>query len=170
MPEVGSGDGWSIAQDRQGLHKLGLRGPWSDSIDRALREAAWDRVSLQAVEWNDYTPLLPFRERLQRLAVFDGPSKVAGLDQLDQLTDLDLLQARLSAAPQLELLGKLARLEIFWKKGIAPAVLSLPELRHLLIAAFPWDDLTVVEKPSVAWLELREGSIRSTDSRRIAFL
>jgi hypothetical protein len=162
MPEVVSGEGWSISQDKQGLHRLGLRGPWSDSQKRALQEQPWQRVSLQAVEWEDYTPLLPFKSRLQRLSVFDGPAGVKGLDELIDLTDLDLLQARLSAVPRLERLERLAWLEIYWKKGISAQVFSLPNLQHLLVASLALDDLRSAANPSaVTWLEFREGSLKT---------
>lgn len=162
MPEIESGDGWSFAPDKQGHRRLGLRGPWTEQTAKAVRDLPWDRISLQAVEWPDYTPLLPFKDRLLRLSVFDGPAKVDGLDELTRISELELLRARLSSAPRLERLEQLSSLEIYWKKGISPAVLALPGLRNALVASLPFDDLRVAgPRSAVARLELREGSLKS---------
>lgn len=57
MSAIEGGQGRSLDSDKQGLAEPGLRGPWTDEVEAAVREQPWERISNSAhaalTQWAD---------------------------------------------------------------------------------------------------------------------
>ena len=146
--------------DANGVPTLFLRGSWSPAMAAALARDDWQALAIFGVDWPDYTPLLPYADRIGWLRVPFGPDSSAGLDEL---LSLHTLQCTDVLDPPLDYrrLPRLRELEAIWHARDV-AHLAHPGLRALLLHKAGGRDLRwIPDGSALESLELRGGAVAS---------
>lgn len=142
---------------------LRLFGQWSSETDKAVSLDNWDMLSLFAVDWSTFEPLLAYKKKIKRLHVSGagGPESSKGLDELTDLEELDLDDFP-NPAVDFRKLSKLRKLKVLWDRSRKTCNLANPNLESLQIDSFGDKDLTVLSELSkLVYLDIRQGSLQS---------
>lgn len=151
-----------LSLDRNGERVLTLRDGWSAECAQAIASDSWDVLALFGVDWLDYTPLLPYSERLKRLRVPVGPESSKGLGQLSELRTLQMTDS-LDPAVDFRDLRYLESLEVLWDSK-NPQHFANPNIKELIIHGVGGKDLSWLPKDSrLEKLELKGGGLKSLD-------
>lgn len=149
-----------IDNDASGCPTLFIGGSWSKELESHLMRDDWETLAISIVDWPDYSLLKNFSERIRRIRVVNSPPSSKGLELLNKLESITLLDHP-SPRVDFSIYEKLESLEIAWEKGYEKS-LHNKTLKSLKINRVSGENLSwTAQCCTVTNLNLHGGKIKS---------